>query len=341
MRHRGTAPSRRLAGALLAAALAGGAAGLLAGNLPSTRTRLKLVYGRYLTSAPLAIAMAEGYFEAQGLDVEFVHLPSTADAMPALVRGDIDAGGGLVKVADFNAIARGAAVRIVADMGHNERGPCVTAAIVARPEFVGAKGPVPLRGARASAIPLTYAEYVLETFVEAKGLKLADLALSRLSAGSAAEAVSDGSLDFTYLAEPFLSRAVGSGRAVVWAPVHEVVPGAQFSVLLFGPSLVKGNREAGERLLAACLQAIRQYNLGKTPRNIEIIAKETGLSPDYLRKICWTWIDRDGRINTANVLDFQRWAVRRGLLDAVVPVEAFWDSAFLDAARRILGPHGR
>jgi len=340
MNGRAPTPARVLA-AVVVAALAGGAAALFAGNLPSTRTRLKVVYGRYLTSAPLAIAMAEGYFEAQGLDVEFVHLPSTADAMPALVRGEIDAGGGLVKVADFNSIARGASIRIVADMGHNEPGPCVTAALVARPGFVDAKGPVRLRGARTSATPLTYGEYILETFVNAKGLKLADLALSRLSAASAAEAVSDGSLDFTYLAEPFLSRAVGSGGAVVWAPVHEVVPGAQFSVFLFGPSLVKGNREAGERLMAACLRAIRQYNLGKTPRNVEIIAKETGLSPDYLRRICWTWIDRDGRINSENVLDFQRWAVRRGLLDAVVPVEAFWDPAFLDAARRILGPSAR
>ncbi|HUM02582.1 MAG TPA: ABC transporter substrate-binding protein [Thermoanaerobaculia bacterium] len=341
MNARRPGPARPLFAALLVGSLAGGAAGLRAGNLPSPRTHLKVVYGRYLTSAPLAIAMAEGYFEAQGLDVEFVHLPSTADAMPALVQGEIDAGGGLVKVADFNAIARGAAVRIVADMGHNERGPCVTAAIVARPGFIEAKSSDRLRGARASATPLTYGEYILETFVNAKGVKLTDLALSRLSAASAAEAVSDGSLDFTYLAEPFLSRAVESGRAVIWTPVQDVVPEAQFSVFLFGPSLVKGNHEAGERLMAACLRAIRQYNLGKTPRNIEIIAKETGLSPEYLRKICWTWIDRDGRINPDSILAFQRWAVRRGLLDAVVPTESFWDPSFLDTAKKTLGPAAR
>ncbi|HQR46124.1 MAG TPA: ABC transporter substrate-binding protein [Thermoanaerobaculia bacterium] len=341
MSRRRPVPARRLAAALLAAALAGATAVLLAGNAPSPRTRLKVVYGRYLTSAPLAIARAEGFFEAQGLDVEFVHLPSTADAMPALVQGEIDAGGGLIKVADFNAIARGAAVRVVADMGHDEAGPCVTAALVARPGFPEAKGKDGLRGARASATPLSYGEYVLETFVNSKGLKLADLQLSRLAAASAAEAVAGGSIDVTYLAEPFLSRAVGPGRAVVWTPLSGIVPEAQLGVLLYGPSLVKGDREAGRRLMAAYLQAMRQYNLGKTPRNVEIISKETGLDPEYLRKICWTSIDRDGRIRPDSLLGFQRWAVRKGLLDAVVPVDSFWDPSFLDAARRILGPSPR
>ena len=326
---------------LLLAALAGGAAGLLAGNLPSPRTHLKLLYGRYLASAPLAIAMAEGFFEAQGLDVEFVHLTSTADAMPALVRGEIDAGGGLLKVADFNAMARGAAVRIVADMGHNEPGPCVQAALVARHAFLEVKSPDRLRGARVSTTPLSYGEYILETFVNSKGLKLADLNLSRLPAASAVDAISEGSLDFTYLAEPYLSRALGPGRAALWTPLSEIVPDAQLGVMLFGPSLVKGNRDAGQRLMAATLRATRQYNLGKTPRNVEIISKETGLEPDYLRKICWAWIDRDGKISPDSILEFQRWAVRRGLLDAVVPTETFWDPSFLDAAKKILGPAAR
>jgi NitT/TauT family transport system substrate-binding protein len=334
-------PARRLFTALIAAALAGGAAGLLAGNLPSPRTHLKVLYGRYVASAPLAIARAEGFFSAQGLDVELVHLTSTADAMPALVRGEIDAGGGLLKVADFNAMARGAAVRIVADMGHNESGPCVQAALVARPAFLEVKSPDRLRGARVSTTPLSYGEYILETFVNSKGLKLADLNLSRLPAESAVDAISEGSLDFTYLAEPYLSRALGPGRAALWTPLSEIVPDAQLAVMLFGPSLLVENREAGRRFMMAYLQGVRQYNLGKTPRNVEIISKETGLEPDYLRKICWSWIDGDGKILSDSILGFQRWAVRRGLLDAVVPTETFWDPSFLDAAKKILGPAAR
>jgi ABC-type nitrate/sulfonate/bicarbonate transport system substrate-binding protein len=317
-----------------------GAHGLpVAGDQGPGRIHLKVLYNRYLASAPLAIAMAEGFFEAQGLDVELVHLTSTADAMPALIRGDIDVSPGLIKVADFNAMARGAALRIVADQGHSAPGPCVDAGLVARPGFLSSTGGGSadgLRGARISATPLSYGEYVLETFVNSKGLKLSDVALSRLPAASAAEAVAAGSIDFTYLAEPFLTAATRSGRAVLWTPLPAIFPMAQLAAVIYGPNLLEKNRDAGRRFLTAYLQGVRQYNLGKTPRNLEILSRETGLDAEALRSSCWTEIRADGKIDVASVLEFQRWAVRRGVLDAVVPAETFWDPSFAEAAGRNL-----
>ena len=86
------------------------------------------------------------------------------------------------------------------------------------------------------------------------------------------------------------------------------------------------------------LRGVRQYNLGKTPRNVEIISKETAVDPDLLRDACWETIRGDGKINVGSVLDYERWAVRRGLLDAPLPPEKFWDSSFVDAANGMLGP---
>ncbi|HQR66418.1 MAG TPA: ABC transporter substrate-binding protein [Thermoanaerobaculia bacterium] len=321
------------------ALLAGAAPAPPAGEAVPRRIHLKVLYGRYLAFAPHAIAAAEGFFDAEGLDVELVHMTSTADAMPALIRGDIDVGAGLIKVADFNAMARGAALRIVADQGHDESGGCVAAGIVARPGYSAAAndaGGSRLRGARISATPLSYGEFVLETFVTSKGLKLSDLEVSRLPAAAASDAVAAGSIDFTYLAEPFLTAATRSGRAVLWTPLHAVVPRAQRAVILFGPNLLEKNREAGRRFLAAYLRGVRQYNLGKTPRNLEILSKETGLGAETLRESCWTLIHSDGTIDTEGVLDFERWAVRRGVLDAVVPPERFWDPSFAEAAGRNL-----
>ncbi len=324
---------------LLAAVLA--LAAVAAGSAPPERFHLKVLYGRYLAFAPFAIASTEGYFAAQGLDVEFIHLTSTGDALPALIKGDIDVGAGLITVSDFNSIARGATLRIVADMGHNETGPCVSIALIARSEFLRAKNPDSpehLRGARVSATPLSYGEYVLETFVKSKGLQLSDLNVLRLPLATAVEALSEGSLDFTYLAEPFLSQAAKPGRVVVWVPLHEIVPKAQLAALVYGPTLLTKNRDAGRRFIVAYLQGVRQYNLGKTARNVEIVSKGTGLTPELVRRSCWTWIRGDGKIDTDSVLDFQRWAVRRGVLDAPLPPEKFWDPSFIDEANRILEP---
>lgn len=334
-------PFARFLLAALPAALVTGVTALTAGDAPPERVHLKALFGRYLSFAPLAIAGAEGYFTAQGLDVELVHLTGNSEGAPALVRGEIDVAAGMLRPAEFNAIARGAVLRIVADKGHYGAGPCISAGIVTRPDFLRTENPDSpehLRSARASAIPLSYAEYVLGAFLNSKGLKLSDLHVVRLPEPSAEAALEGGSLDLQFIAEPFLTRALKSGRVVVWKPVREVVPEAQLAAIFYGPSLLTGNRDVGRRFMVAYLKGVRQYNLGKTARNVEIISKETGLDPDLLREACWETIRGDGMINLKSVLDYQRWAVRRGLLDAPLPPEKFWDPSFVDAANRVLGP---
>jgi ABC-type nitrate/sulfonate/bicarbonate transport system substrate-binding protein len=334
-------PLARFLMAAVPAAFVTGVTALTAGDVPPEKIHLKALFGRYLSFAPLAIAGAEGYFTAQGLDVELVHSSANNEAISALIQGEIDVAAGMLRPAEFNAIARGAALRLVADKGHYGAGPCVSSALMARPEFLATKhpdSPEHLRGARVSATPLSFAEYVLETFVNTKGLRLADLNVLKLPEPAAEAALEKGSLDFQHIAEPFLTRAIRSGRVVVWKPVREIVPEAQLAAIYYGPSLLTGNRDVGRRFMVAYLEGVRQYNLGKTARNVEIISKETGLDPDLLREACWETIRGDGKINLKSVLDYQRWAVRRGLLDAPLPPEKFWDPSFIDEANRILGP---
>jgi NitT/TauT family transport system substrate-binding protein len=324
------------------AALLASVAGLPAsGEAPPKRVRLKVLYGQYLTFAPLAIASAEGFFEAQGLDVELVHTTGSVDTTPLLIRGEIDVSAGMLRIADFNAIARGATLRLVADKGHYEDGPCVSAAFLIRPAFLKTKdleSPENLRGARVAVTPLSFAEYVLETLVNSKGLTLSDLNLVRLQTPLMTTALVDGSLDFLHVPEPYLTPTLRSGSAVVWKPVREIVPGGQLAAVIYGPSLLVKNREAGRRFMVAYLQGVRQYNLGKTPRNVEIISRETRLEPGLVRDACWESIRPDGKVNVESVLDYERWAVRRGVLDAVLPPEGFWDPSFAEAASRSLAP---
>jgi ABC-type nitrate/sulfonate/bicarbonate transport system substrate-binding protein len=334
---RRTACGLSLLGALSLAVLA-------AAPPPSTRTPLKVLYGRYLSYAPLAIASAEGFFAAQGLDVELVHLTGSSEATPVLMRGGIDVSAGMIKIADFNAIARGAALRIVADKGHHAADSCVSGALMARKEFLNVKNPDSaehLRGARAASIPLLFKEYVLETFLDSRGLRPSDLNVVKLQEPSAGEALMNGSIDFGHLGEPYLSHVTVSGRVVVWKSVQEILPGAQTATVLYGPSLLGRNRDAGRKFMVAYLQGVRQYNRGKIDRNVEIISKETDLDPDVVRKACWESIRGDGMINLESVLDFERWAVKKGALDAVVPPEKFWDPSFVEEAVKILGPPAR
>ncbi|HUM02581.1 MAG TPA: ABC transporter substrate-binding protein [Thermoanaerobaculia bacterium] len=341
MTRRRFQPGRFLLLLLTFATLAAAAARLpAAGEPPPGRVRLRVLYGRYLTFAPLAIASAEGFFDAQGLDVELVHTTGSVDTTPLLIRGEIDVSAGMLRISDFNAIARGATLRLVADKGHYEDGPCVSAAFLIRPAFLKTKNlesPENLRGARVAVTPLGFSEYVLETLVNSKGLALSDLNLVHLQTPLMTTALVDGSLDFLHVPEPYLTPTLRSGSAVVWKPVREIVPGGQLAAVIYGPNLLVKNRETGRRFMVAYLQGVRQYNLGKTPRNVEIISRETRLEPGLVRDACWESIRPDGKINVESVLDYQRWAVRRQLLDAVLPPERFWDPFFVDEAGRLLG----
>jgi NitT/TauT family transport system substrate-binding protein len=296
---------------------------------------------RFLSFAPFAIARDEGYFRAQGLDVDLVPLVSSAEATPSLIRGDLDVAAGVLKVADFNASARGASLRFVADKDHFDPGGCVAAAFVARPGFLdgkGGDGPERLRGARVATTPLHFMEYALETLLGRKGLALADLKVARLPGNMVDEAFGAGSLDLGQVSEPDLTRVLRSGKAVLWKGVRDVLPGAQHAVVAYGPRLLGRDRDVGRRFMVAYLRGVRQYNLGKTERNLDIVASETGVDRELLRATCWPSIRGDGKIDVASVLDFQQWAVRRKVLDGVVPAERFWDPSFVDEAGRILGP---
>jgi len=73
---------------------------------------------------------------------------------------------------------------------------------------------------------------------------------------------------------------------------------------------------------------VRQYNQGKTPRNIEIISRRVQLDPDMARSLCWVPIRNDGAINTQSLLEFQKWGVEQGHQIRIVSDREYGDLEF-------------
>ena len=95
-------------------------------------TTVKVAYLPLISNAPLFIAKDEGYFARQGINVEFEKFQSGAATLPALINGDIAVSGGALSPGLFNAIAKGAHVRIVADKGSAVPGSCTASGVVVR-----------------------------------------------------------------------------------------------------------------------------------------------------------------------------------------------------------------
>jgi NitT/TauT family transport system substrate-binding protein len=106
--------------------------------------------------------------------------------------------------------------------------------------------------------------------------------------------------------------------------------------MLYGASLL-ANEDLGNRFMVAYLMGVRQYEQGKTDRNLEILTTALNEEEDMLRAMCWQAIRLNGEINGESVLDFQDWAVGRGYVENPVTLEQIWEPGFVDHAVGVLG----
>jgi NitT/TauT family transport system substrate-binding protein len=292
---------------------------------------------------PLFIAEEEGYFREQGLRVEVVGLRRSSDALPAVIRGDLDVTGDFLGAGYLNAMARGAHIRYVADKGYIAPTGCSAHALVASRGVAG-RGDVrrlaELKGRRISVNPRASSAYLLERVLIPAGLTLDDVEIVDMPLASMEQAVGR-SIDAAFMMEPATTRVVQEGRGEILATPVATTPDFQLAYVLFGPNLLTKNPEAGRRFMVAYLEAVRQFNRGKTERNLEILMKHTGQTRELLVASCWPTFREDGRINLQSVPEFQMWALKRGLLDMPVAAGQFWDGRFVEHANRVLAETSR
>ncbi len=307
---------------------------------PSPATiKLSVLVLPSLSSAPLFVAADGGYFAGQGLDVEFAQVTRSTDALLALSAGQLDVWTGSVSFGLLNTIGQDAGIKVVSDRGFMAPAGCAYGALVVRralSERRQVNRPSDLRGRRVALNPSSSPGYFTEQWLGQDGLTLDDITVVNLPEGSVvAEALRSGAIDAAFVFEPWVTRIVQAQSAVVLASAGQVAPNYQHLVTAYGPSLLTGNPDAGRRFMAAYLRAVDQYNEGKSARNLEILAKHTGLDEALLRSACWPSVRGDGRVDTASMLEFQRWGLKRKFLDRELAPDRLWDSAFVDAANQV------
>jgi NitT/TauT family transport system substrate-binding protein len=286
---------------------------------------LRISYNPYLTNAPLFVARDEGYFAQQGV--------------PALTSGQIDVLSGPVNAGVLNAIARGARLKMVADKGYVRPGACATCVVCGRREYAERGTPDNPEQIKRMALccdPDGMRAYLMDKVLAPHGLTLRDLKLVRVPPASYAEALEQGTADAAVAAEPWATRLTEAGYPVLWVADQGVAPEAQLAYLAFGPALLDDDPQLGREFMVAYLEAVRQLAEGKTDRNVDILTRGTGLDRGLVEKACWTDFRENGRLNVDSVLDFQRWALGAGLVDATLSPEQFWDPSFVDYANRAL-----
>lgn len=293
----------------------------------------------FTSFAPYFIAQEEGYYAEQNIEVEFVEIRRFEDIFPPFLQGDVDVISGSIRVGLLRAMQEGVAVRVVADKGFIDPNGCTYFSFMAREADVQSGAldePADLAGRRVGFEPEGSTGLYLTKLLEPVGLSIDDLIPEFVPPTTTYEAIKNGSIDLGIMAEPSITLAMRGGGVVPWFPSQEVMPGFQLGMVFYGPSLLEERPDVGERFMAAYLKAVGDYLEGKTDRNLDILAKYTGLEKPLLEEICWQSFSEDGNIRLETLLDYAAWAHGRGLLEAPITAEQLWEPRFIQAARDLL-----
>lgn len=289
----------------------------------------------FLSQMPLHVALAEGFFRDEGIDVEFVRVGRSQELMAALARGEVDAVTGLLTVNELNAIAAGVRVRAVAALASPEPDGCTFLALIARTglaESGALDDPDRLREMVFDTDPLVPLGYQVDLLLRRRGLGLDDVEVVNLPPPAGLDAMRTGAVDVILENEPFLSEHLRAGTATVWVPVQEITPGYPHSVLLYGSRLLDEQPDLGTRFVRALLRGMERFREGKTERNLQIVEEASGLSRDRLEAACWPTAPAGARVDVDAVRGYQEWSVTRGLLTGVLPDDQIIDSRFVELA---------
>ena len=324
--------------ALLLAACAG-AAPTAAPTAAPQPVSLKVVILPFISFAPYWIAQDDGYFKEQGLNVEFIDMTNQQDTLPAMLGGQVDVTSGQVYAAMFNAAAKDSPVKIVADKGYINPNSCENIATIGRKGLFDA-GDIQadqLKDSRMTIVAGSWNEYFLEKQLKALNLTNTSASNTPLSSPAVFEAMNAGQVDITVQNEPWVTRMLDAGHVKLTPGISKLLPNSESAVMLYGAKLLGANADVGKRFMVAYLRAVRAYNEGKTDHNVAILSKYTKLPAELLQKMCWPALHPNGTINTESMLDFQNWAVSKGIVKTPATAAQLFDTTFAESAAQQLG----
>lgn len=201
-------------------------------------------------TAPLWAAVEAGVFAEHGLDVTVQPIQGGAQAMPALVNGDIDFSVGQPFGA-MRASLQGLDVAIVSSYAQSlTEGDDINSVVVGAGSDITT--PADLAGKKVAVNSLGAAgDLTIKAAVEADGGDPDAVEFVEVAFPDAQAQLDAGNIDAAWVPEPFVSIIVGAGGARVVDPYQSVLPGlptlvvqATGATVTDDPELVEAVREA-------------------------------------------------------------------------------------------------
>lgn len=339
------APTPAAAAPAAAAATSAPAAPASADSVPlNAPIRMQTV--RNSADAALFIATELGYFEEQGLSVDWEPVRSAADTIPLLSTGGLEVAAGGSSPGLFNAVQRGVNLKIVTDKTRNTPGGhgssfivrqdlLDSGAIKSASDWVGR--PVAVTTLRSAA-----GLYLFRALQEV-GLSLSDVEPIDLSAPDTMAALANRKVDVAFLFEPFqaLVQQQGLGQPRVW--VDELYPNSVTNFLMYSGAFATDRPEAARRFMIAHVRGMRyfwdHYTKGRDPDAVLNIMVSQKVIPSLAlgQAMRLSSGSPDGAIGAADFALDQEIYRSLGWQDRIVSLDGIIDQRFAKQAVEALG----
>jgi len=297
------------------------------------------------------IAMDQGYFAEQGIDIDVVDFATAVDMIPPLGTNQLETGAGITSAALWNAVNRGVTLKVVAGTSMSDPGPPPATVTT----FVGRKALVDsgrlktisdMKGLNVQAPPSGNGVELLWSLVFKKaGLTRSDVNSIQLPITEVGPAIQNGKLDVSATTEPATTILTSQGAAVALLHDYDVYPQAQAGVLMFGPEFAKSDLALS--YMTAFLKGARLYNdafVKKLPdartKAIAALTAHTALKNAALYdKMIVPRIDPNGPPNVKSLQDQQDYFVANGEQQKAVDINTVVDLSLAKAAAAKLGAY--
>jgi ABC-type nitrate/sulfonate/bicarbonate transport system substrate-binding protein len=225
------------------------------------------------TSGPasglLFIAADQGFLKANGLDVDIRNYPSSADAVSALVAGDIVGAQPSASTLD-GLLDRGVAVKAIGIISRNPHDEKTVGS-------VDITGPADLKGKKVGVVGGTSSEFQMGRYLAQGGLTMNDVEVIKADPPELVAAMGRGDIQAFDIWEPFPTNAMqlmGSKVHVLADSDALGVTGALYQIM--SAKFLSDHPQAGVGLMKAYIQA-EAFLQANPQKAIEIIAAASQL----------------------------------------------------------------
>ncbi|WP_210585741.1 ABC transporter substrate-binding protein [Streptomyces sp. GESEQ-35] len=217
--------------------------------------------------APLQVALDKGEFKREGLDVTLKVLP-TPDALPLLAKGEIDALWAAPEAAVMNGLRGGFDIKWVA--GNFSPDPESKSGLWVRLKDGESADRVAMAGRKLGTMigKGSVIAYPMEQALEQHGGGLDKIQYQQLGSADVLTALQNGGVDSAWLLDPVWRKVDGTpGYAFLGGqPLGEPLGG-----MLYGPSLLNDDVDAGVALIRAYIRTVNSYFASDYKKNASFV----------------------------------------------------------------------